>query len=145
SEILLITRQAHAGCRVPDAANADDRIEQQPGRGVHRALALELRNAIEQRGDVAEVVEKIADAGAHDPRGDVAIAAHRREHYPLVQTVVEVVHAPVQRLPRVMDVQSIEGGTLELTLIQPRVEFQRTQWVGEAVFVWNAGLGLDNA
>src|SRR5690606_29777933 len=136
SEILLITRQAHAGCRVPDAANADDRIEQQPGRGVHRALALELRNAIEQRGDVAEVVEEVADAGAQDPRGDVAVAAHGRENYPLVQSVVEVVHAPVQRLARVVNVKGIESGTLKLTLIQPRVEYQCTQWVGEAVFVW---------
>src|SRR5690606_39172235 len=98
---------------------------------------LELGQAVEQRGDLAEVAEEIADPGPDHPRCHTAIAAYGRQHYPLIEAIVEVVHAPVQGFPGIMDIQRLEGGAFELALIESRIELQGAQWIGEPI-----GIGL---
>ncbi len=135
AEIFALTRQPHARCRVPEAAHTQDAVEQETCSGVRRALALELSQAVEQRRHFAEVAEEIAHAGAHRPRRDVAIAAHHRQHHPLIEPIVEVVDAPVDRLERIVDVQCLEGGALELALIQAGIELQIAQRMGETILI----------
>ncbi|MNL71358.1 hypothetical protein D3C87_1964960 [compost metagenome] len=53
----------------------------------------------------------------------------------MVEAVVEVVNPAVPRLQRVVDVQRVERRTLELALIQPRVELEFGQRLFEAVAV----------
>lgn len=93
AEVFGLARDAHLRGRVPQAGDADGGVEQQPGGDVQRALALELQQAVEQVGDVAQVVEEVADAFAQEFWGDVGVAMHHRQEHPLVEAVVEVVQA----------------------------------------------------
>ena len=79
---------------------------------------------------ISEVGEEVAHTGAHRLRRDIAIASHHRQHHPLIEPVVEVVDAPVDRFERVVDIQRLKGGALELTLVQPWIELGlRNGWV----------------
>lgn len=151
AKVFTLPRQAHLGGRVPKPTHADDGVEHEPRGDLGRALGLELQHAVEQVRHVAQVVEEVGHPGAHEARGDVLVAAYHRQQHPLVQTVVEVIDAPVDRLQRVVHVQRLQGGALELALVQPRVEFQLTQRVEETIGLgrqWRFGdlrVGLDHA
>src|SRR5690606_32903109 len=135
AEIFGLPYQPHSRCRIPKPADANQRVEQQSRGGSHRPLTFQLRQAVEQRWYLAEVAEEIAYTRAHEVRRDVAVTAHHRQHDPLIEPVVEVVHASVQRLPGIIDIQRLEAGTLELALIETWIEFQVSQWMSEAVLV----------
>ncbi|MNV35974.1 hypothetical protein D3C71_1274350 [compost metagenome] len=143
AEVFALARQAHGGGRVPQAGDADRGVEQKSRRGLHRTLALELQQAVQQVWHVAKVVEEVADASAQKARRDVAIAIDHRQEYPLVEPVVEVVNAAVPLFQRVVDVQRAERRALELALVQSRVELELAQWLLEAVTVDDhRGVGL---
>ena len=90
AKVFGLAWYAHFRGRIPQAGDADGGVEQQPGGDVQRALALELQQAVEQVGDVAQVVEEVADAFAQEFWGDVGVAMHHRQEHPLVEAVVEV-------------------------------------------------------
>ncbi|MOA24275.1 hypothetical protein D3C78_1449480 [compost metagenome] len=98
-----------------------------------------MQQAVQQVRHVAEVVEEVADAGAQEARGDVAVTIDHRQEHPLVEAVVEVIDAPVPLFQRIVDGQRVERRTLELALIQARVEFEFAQWFLEAVTVDDYG------
>ncbi|MNP31656.1 hypothetical protein D3C76_1247870 [compost metagenome] len=139
AEVLALVRQAHLACRVPQAGDANGGVEQQARGDFHRTLALELQQAVEQVGDIAQVAEEVAHATTDKTRGDVAVAIDHRQEHPLVKAVVEVVDPPVHRLQRVVDIQCGERRTLELTLVQARIEFEFFEWLGEAIGFDNTG------
>ncbi|MNG04806.1 hypothetical protein D3C84_879660 [compost metagenome] len=104
-------------------------------------MALELQHAVEQVRYVAQVAEKIAHPGTYKAGSDIAVAIDHWQEHPLVEAVVEVVDPPVHRFQRVIDVQCRQGRTFELTLVQPRVEFELLEWLGEAIGFDYAGTG----
>ena len=95
AEVLAQAWQAHLGGRVPQATDSDDGIEEQPCSAVHRPLALELQQAVGQRGNFPQIVEEVVHAGLHQIGCDVAVAVDHGQEDPLIETVVEVVDAAV--------------------------------------------------
>ncbi|MNH46693.1 hypothetical protein D3C79_1095860 [compost metagenome] len=57
----------------------------------------------------------------------------------MVEAVVEVIDAPVPLFQRIVDGQRVERRTLELALIQARVEFEFAQRLLEAIAVDDHG------
>jgi len=135
AEVFALARQAHGGGRVPEAGDADRGVQQQARGGFHRALALELQQAVHQVRHIAEVVEKVAHAGAQEARRDVAVAIDHRQEHPLVEAVVEVVDPAVPLFQWVIDVKRVERRALELALIQSRVELEFAQRFLEAIAI----------
>src|SRR5690606_41517936 len=96
---------------------------------------LELQRAVQQIANIVEVAEEIAHPAAHHPWRDALVAAYHRQEYPLVEAMVEVIDAPVPRLPRVVDGEGSQGGNLEFALIQAWVELEVFQRPGETIFI----------
>ncbi len=99
-------------------------FEQQAASGLQGAVPLELEQAVQQVGHVAQVVEEVAHAGAQEARGHVFVAVDHGQEHPLVEAVVEVVHATVPRFERVIHVEGVDGRAFKLALVQTRVEFE---------------------
>ena len=133
AEVFTLTGQAHCRGRIPQATDAYGRVQQQAPCGFQRAVALELQQAVEQVGHVAQVVEEVAHARAQKAWRDIAIAVDHRQEHPLIEAVVEMVDPAVERLQRIIDAQRVHGGALELTLVQARIEFQQFQRLGKPV------------
>ncbi len=96
-------------------------------------MPLELQQAVQQVGHIAQVVEEIAHAGAQEAWCDVGIAVDYGQEHPLVETVVEVIDAAVPRLQRVIHVERGERRPLEFALVQARVELELGQRLLEAI------------
>ena len=131
SEVFPNRLQPHSGGRIPDAADPENAVEQQPCRTVHGTLSFELQQAVGNGGNLAQVGKHIADSGAYRPGGDLAIAAHRRQEYELVEAVVEVIQVAVDRLQRIADLQGTQCGALKLVLLQMFAEAETLQGAGE--------------
>ncbi len=50
-----------------------------------------------------------------------------------------MVNPAVPGFQRIIDFQRVDGGALEFTLIQPRVELQRLQWLSETISIGLTG------
>nr|GEW98792.1 hypothetical protein [Tanacetum cinerariifolium] len=115
AEVFALLLQTHHGGRVPQPGNAQRGVDDQAAGGFHRALALELQQAVQQVGDVAQVAEKVADAGAHEAWGHVFVTVDHWQKHPLVEAVVEVINPTVPRFKRVVDVQRPSGLSIRWT------------------------------
>ena len=138
AKVFTFFGYTHGGGRVPQAADAQQGVEQQARGGAHGPFALQLQQAVAQAGDIAQVAEEVAYAGAQRLGGDVDVALHCRQHDPLIETVVELVDAAVPALQRVVDLHGGVAGGDEG--VGPGDEGQTLQRLGEAFIGAVAGL-----
>ena len=73
---------------------------------------------VELTRKAAKVREEVVDAGA-DESGENSLVPFggRREHVP-VEAGVEVVHAPVEAFPRVINISRVDNGLFDIVFCQ---------------------------
>ena len=86
---------------IEDPANADQRIELNPGKVVGGILDPALQDAVHERPGVLHVAKEIPDPGAHQGRHELFVKSGGRLEHDGVDAFVELHHAAVKGLERI--------------------------------------------
>ena len=110
AEVFVDFRVAHGGCDVDKAAEAVNGVVDDAREDLQRLAEFELKQAVRQRADVAEVAEEVADAFFHRAGGDGVVAGGERFEQVGIDGVVEDEDFAVERFPRVVGVAFFVDG-----------------------------------
>ena len=83
----------------------------------------QLQGAVDQRGDVADIVEEVVHPFLRDVRYHRLVGAHHRQEDIFVEAVVEAVHGPVEPLPGIRNLIGDVGGARDQHILRREIGF----------------------